>query len=207
MLEIRIHGRGGQGGVIALEILATAYFKQGQFVQVFPEFGAERRGAPVAAFMRVDKKPVRLRCKIYKPDCIIVLDPVLLNSVDVTEGLKEGGLILINSEKSGKELNFNKGFSPAVPLQRNAAGYSRLPDKSGLPYYKVYTVDATGIAIKYGLGARTSPIVNTTVLGAFCKLPLGLDIKVLKKAIEKKITIKTKNNLLAADDAYNSVKP
>lgn len=181
MLEIRIHGRGGQGGVIALEMLANAYFKQGQFVQVFPEFGAERRGAPVAAFMRVDSRPVRLRCKIYKPDCIIVLDPVLLNSVDVTQGLKPGGWILINSEKTDRELKLGKAFHVAV-------------------------VNATSISIKYGLGARTSPIVNTTMLGAFCRLPLKLDIANMKKAIKDKIKIKLSSNIAAAEEAYNSVK-
>lgn len=181
MLEIRIHGRGGQGGVVALEMLANAYFKQGQFVQVFPEFGAERRGAPVAAFMRVDTRPVRLRCKIYKPDCIIVLDPVLLNSVNVTEGLKKGGWIFINSEKTASELNLGHSFNVA-------------------------TVNATAIAIKYGLGSRTSPIVNTSMLGAFCRLPLKLDIANVKKAIKDKISIKTNNNLLAAEEAYNNLK-
>lgn len=181
MLEIRIHGRGGQGGVIALEMLANGYFKQGQFVQVFPEFGAERRGAPVAAFMRVDSRPVRLRCKIYKPDCIIVLDPVLLNSVNVTEGLKKGGWVLINSEKTSQELHLGNDFNIA-------------------------TVNATAIALKYGLGSRTSPIVNTTMLGAFCRLPLNLDISYVKKAIKDKIKIKTNNNLLAAEEAYKNLK-
>lgn len=181
MLEIRIHGRGGQGGVVALEMLANAYFKQGQFVQVFPEFGAERRGAPVAAFMRVDSRPVRLRCKIYKPDCIIVLDPVLLNSVDVTEGLKPNGWILINSDKTGRELKLGNRFNIAA-------------------------VNATAIALKYGLGSRTSPIVNTTMLGAFCRLPLKLNISYVKKAIKDKIKIKTNNNLLAADQACKNLK-
>ncbi|MEW6027259.1 MAG: 2-oxoacid:acceptor oxidoreductase family protein [Planctomycetota bacterium] len=181
MLEIRIHGRGGQGGVVALEMLANAYFKQGQFVQVFPEFGAERRGAPVAAFMRVDSRPVRLRCKIYKPDCIIVLDPVLLNSVNVAEGLKAGGWILINSEKTAQELNLGRAFNVA-------------------------TVNATAVAIKYGLGSRTSPIVNTAMLGAFCGLPLKLNLPFVKKSIKEKIKIKTNNNLLAAEEAYRNVK-
>lgn len=181
MLEIRMHGRGGQGAVVALEMMATTYFRQGQYVQVFPEFGAERRGAPVAAYMRIDSRPVRLRCKIYQPDCIIVLDPVLLNSVDVTVGLKKNGWILINSDKSSNDLNLGKHFNIA-------------------------TVNATAIALKYGLGSRTNPIVNTTMLGAFCSLPLNLDISVLKNVIKKKIAIKTNNNLIAADEAYKNVK-
>ncbi|MFH0887740.1 MAG: 2-oxoacid:acceptor oxidoreductase family protein [Planctomycetota bacterium] len=181
MLEIRMHGRGGQGAVVALEMMAITYFRQGQYVQVFPEFGAERRGAPVAAYMRIDSRPVRLRCKIYQPDCIIVLDPVLLNSVDITVGLKKNGWILINSDKSSNDLNLGKHFNIA-------------------------TVNATAIALKYGLGSRTNPIVNTTMLGAFCSLPLNLDISVLKNVIKKKIAIKTNNNLIAADEAYKNVK-
>jgi 2-oxoacid:acceptor oxidoreductase gamma subunit (pyruvate/2-ketoisovalerate family) len=181
MLEIRMHGRGGQGAVVALEMMATTYFRQGQYVQVFPEFGAERRGAPVAAYMRVDTRPVRLRCKIYQPDCIIVLDPVLLNSVDVTVGLKKKGWILINSDKTGNDLNLGDNFNIA-------------------------TVNATAIALKYGLGSRTNPIVNTAMLGAFCCLPLNLNISVLKNVIKKKISIKTSNNLIAADEAYKEVK-
>ncbi|MDI6733595.1 MAG: 2-oxoacid:acceptor oxidoreductase family protein [Planctomycetota bacterium] len=181
MLEIRLHGRGGQGGVVALEILANAYFKQNQFVQVFPEFGAERRGAPVASFMRVDTHPVKLRCKIYNPDCIIVLDPVLLNAVDVTVGLKADGWILINTDKSAADL--------------------KLPDK-----FNIATINATPIALQHRLGSRTSPIINTTMLGAFCRLPYNLDISNLKKAIKGKISIKTNDNILSAEEAYRDVK-
>jgi len=182
MLEIRIHGRGGQGGVVALETLAGAYFKSGRYVQVFPEFGAERRGAPVAAFLRVDSNPVRLRCKIYQPDIIIVLDPVLLNSVDITEGLKKGGWILINSDKTPAELSrVYKGFNIA-------------------------SVNATAITLKYGLGSKTSPIVNTTMLGAFCRLPFNLALPILKKVVAKKIATKTANNIQAAEESFKAVR-
>ncbi|MFH1228467.1 MAG: 2-oxoacid:acceptor oxidoreductase family protein [Planctomycetota bacterium] len=183
MIEIRIHGRGGQGAVKASEILADAFFRQGQSVQTFPEFGVERRGAPVAAYLRIDTKPIRIRCRIYKPDHIVVLDPVLLNSVDVTVGLKDGGWILINSNKDSDKLNFPKRFNVA-------------------------TVDATGVAIKYHLGAKTAPIVNTAILGAVCRLPLrvGLKLAILRKSIGLAVPSDPVTNVKAAEEAASIVK-
>ena len=81
MIEIRFHGRGGQGAVIASKVLASAIYKQGQYAQSFPSFGVERRGAPVAAFTRIDDKPILIRCEIYQPDHLIVLDPTLLGFI------------------------------------------------------------------------------------------------------------------------------
>jgi len=179
MLELRIHGRGGQGAVIASEILANAFFYDGKNVQTFPEFGVERRGAPVAAYVRVDKKPVRLRCRITQPDHIIVLDPVLLTQVNVTLGLKLKGWILINSDKKPNEID--------LPHQ-----------------FRIATVNATQIAIKYGLGPRTAPIVNTAILGAFCKLGM-FRLKSLEKSISQIIPIKTGKNLEATREAYDTV--
>ncbi len=91
MIEIRTHGRGGQGAVIASEILAEAFFREGKYVQAFPAFGVERRGAPVVAFTRVADDEIRERCEIYEPDHLIVLDPVLIDTVNITAGLKKGG--------------------------------------------------------------------------------------------------------------------
>ena len=99
MIEIRIHGRGGQGAVIASEVLASAFFKEGKFVQAFPAFGVERRGAPVMAFTRVDDQPIRIRHFIYEPDHIIILDPTLIESTQVDSGLKENGWIVINTDR------------------------------------------------------------------------------------------------------------
>jgi len=96
MRELRIHGRGGQGAVIASKLLASALFLEGRYVQSFPAFGVERRGAPVTAFLRVSDRPILLRCEILLPDDLIVLDPTLVQAVDVTAGLKAGGSILIN---------------------------------------------------------------------------------------------------------------
>ncbi|MEK7449047.1 MAG: 2-oxoacid:acceptor oxidoreductase family protein [Planctomycetota bacterium] len=200
MLEIRIHGRGGQGAVVASETLATAFFNDGKSVQTFPEFGVERRGAPVTAYVRADTKPVRLRCRIYSPDHLIILDPVLLNSIDVTEGLKKDGWILINSNKEPLCLE--------ISSRRGGSGTGK---------FRIATVDATGIAIKYSLGPRTTPIVNTAILGAFCRLPdtqskktqklTGLvKLKSLEKAIAAIVPVKTEKNLAAAREAYKTVR-
>lgn len=143
MRELRIHGRGGQGAVIASKLLADALFREGHWVQSFPAFGVERRGAPVTAFLRMDDEPIRIRCEIQAPDDLIVLDPTLVTAVDVTVGLKNGGRILVNS---------------AEPPE----GFPHLLDR-----FEVMTVDASGIAIRHGLGSPNHPIVNTAILGAF----------------------------------------
>ncbi|MGB9637123.1 MAG: 2-oxoacid:acceptor oxidoreductase family protein, partial [Thermoplasmata archaeon] len=142
MYEIRFHGRGGQGAVIASNLLAEAFFIDGYDVQAFPYFGVERRGAPVTAFTRADKKPIRVKMQIYEPDYVVVLDPSVLLKTDVTAGLKEGGIVLINT--------------PKPP--------SSFKDKIRA---KVYTVDASAIAMKHRLGSKAAPIVNTAILGAF----------------------------------------
>ncbi len=120
MKEIRIHGRGGQGAVTAAELLAVAAFNDGWFVQAFPSFGVERRGAPVTAFVRLDDLPIRLRSQIYSPDYVIVLDDTLLEVVDVANGIKKDGFVLINSARSPKDFNLKT---------------------------KVITIDATNIAL------------------------------------------------------------
>ena len=119
MIEIRFHGRGGQGAVTAAQILAKAMFFDGKFAQAFPFFGVERRGAPVMAFTRVDDKKIRLRSQIYEPNYVVVQDSSLLESVDVKSGLKDGGKVIINTEK---DIKFD-GFD-------------------------VYTIDATGVALE-----------------------------------------------------------
>ena len=141
--EIRIHGRGGQGGVTAAELLARAAFKEGKWVQAIPFFGAERRGAPVKAFARLADKPVLVRSQVYNPDYVIVLDSSLLGIVDITEGLKKDGIIIINTMKKPEEVNIKQ---------------SRLA-----------TVDATGIALELQLLVAGIPVVNTPMLGAFAK--------------------------------------
>ena len=180
MIEIRIHGRGGQGAVIASKVLAMAFFIEGKYVQSFPFFGAERQGAPVTAFVRADDKQIHLRCKIYNPDYLIVLDQNLSFEINLTEGLKKGGIIIINSTEKPRFYNISSGF-------------------------KVYTVDAGSVASKYGIGTKELPIVNTAILGAFCRITNLVDINSLKKAIKEFAPLKKKENAEAAIEIYNSI--
>ncbi|MEW6455406.1 MAG: 2-oxoacid:acceptor oxidoreductase family protein [Acidobacteriota bacterium] len=181
MIEIRFHGRGGQGVVVAAKILADSILKDGKYCLAIPEFGVERRGAPVYAFARIDDKEIFLRSRIYEPDHVVVLDPVLVYSIDVTSGLKKNGTIVINSEKSPEEFSFSNDF-------------------------RVYTIDATGIAVKWKLGTRASPIVNTAILGAVAKI-LGITkIESLIASIKESVPTKPEENAMAAKEAYEIAK-
>ncbi len=179
MKEIRIHGRGGQGAVIACRILGLAAFKDGLDAQSFPFFGVERRGAPVTAFTRIDTKKIRIKTLVYKPNYIIVLDPTLVKTVDVTSGVKRSGFILINSRRN--------------------------PSQFRLGPTKVFTVDAEGIALKYGLGSPTAPIVNTTILGAFARISGEVKISSIVDAINEYVPVKVGENISAAEEAYKIV--
>jgi len=181
MIEIRIHGRGGQGAVVASKMLVTAAAKEGKKVQAFPVFGAERRGAAVAAFARIDEQKIRIHSEVYTPDYVVVLDPVLYKTVGVTTGLKEGGMILLNSNQEPSSYSF--------PAQ-----------------FKVATVDASGIARKHKLGSRTEPIVNTAILGAFARVTGIIGIEALAETIRESVPGKGKENEAAAREAYESVK-
>ncbi len=181
MIEIRIHGRGGQGAVIASKVLATAVFREGKYVQSFPSFGVERRGAPVTAFTRIDDHPIRLRCQIYEPDHLVVLDPTLLEAVDITAGLKPGGWIIINSAKSPASFG--------------------LPDR-----YRVATVDASAIAIRHRLGPANAPIVNTAILGALARITGLVGIESVREAVREGVPLKREDNVAAAQEAYDEVQ-
>jgi len=133
MIEIRIHGRGGQGAVVASRILASAFHREGKYVQAFPQFGMERRGAPVAAFTRIDDKPIWLHCEIYEPDHLIILDPTLVGQIDITTGLKPEGVELPYKLKPGigAKNNFiaafqmvNEGIAKRVGAGRKRAEWS-----------------------------------------------------------------------------------
>jgi pyruvate ferredoxin oxidoreductase gamma subunit len=141
MLEIRWHGRGGQGAVTASKVLAESAMSLGKFIQAFPEYGSERQGAPVKSFTRISEKRIMDHSQVKTPDAVIVLDPSLLDAVDVTEGLKEDGIVLINTESQPVEMR----------------------NKMKLQGRKVYTVDATGISLRH-LGKS---IPNTPMIGAF----------------------------------------
>ena len=110
MQEIRFHGRGGQGTVVASILLAKAFFNAGYWVQSFPVFGVERRGAPVEAYLRLDKEKILIRSNVYTPDHVVVQDVKLLGSVDVTAGLKPGGWVLVNASRQSENLNIFSGF-------------------------------------------------------------------------------------------------
>ena len=108
MLEIRFHGRGGQGAVTSAELLALSAINEGKYGQAFPSFGPERRGAPVVAFCRVDERQIKIRSEIYHPDLVLVLDPSILRIVNVTAGLKEDGILITNTKYSTGELKWQK---------------------------------------------------------------------------------------------------
>jgi pyruvate ferredoxin oxidoreductase gamma subunit len=119
IFEIRIHGRGGQGSVTAAELIAVAVFYEGKYSQAFPNFGVERRGAPVEAYVRISEKPIRLRSQVYNPNVIIIQDATLVNTVDVFKGLQKNGLVIINSEKNNFVGLKNKNVL-AVPITKIA---------------------------------------------------------------------------------------
>lgn len=148
-LEIRWHGRGGQGAKTAALLLADAAFATGNYVQGFPEYGPERMGAPITAYNRISDKPIRVHSNIYTPDYVVVVDQTLLNSVDVTEGLSEEGAIIVNSEKSPEE------------IRKHLKGYKG----------DVYTIDARTISLDC-LG-RYFP--NTPMLASVVKVSKVMD--------------------------------
>ncbi|MBU0535702.1 MAG: pyruvate ferredoxin oxidoreductase subunit gamma [Nanoarchaeota archaeon] len=157
MIEIRIWGRGGQGAVTTGQMIAIAALHDGMYCQSFPHFGVERRGAPVEAYVRIDKDPINIRSQVYNPDIVIVLDPTLVTAVDVAAGIKPGGTVIINTSKKPKDIKLSGGF-------------------------KVYTVDATSAAMKI----FKVPIVNTPVLGAFSAITKLVSLKSLQKAVDEK---------------------
>ena len=181
MVEIRFHGRGGQGTVVATILLAKAFFQDGYYVQSFPLFGVERRGAPVEAYLRIHREEILTRTNVYTPDHVVVLDKTLLESVDITLGLKPGGWILLN------------GSSP--PGQ--ADSWSD---------YKLAHVDATHIALTNRLGTRTHPIVNTPMMGALARLLNMPSLTAISRAIEEETLRKPKANIKAAETAYKKVQ-
>ena len=184
MIEIRFHGRGGQGAVIASKLLAQAVFEEKKFVQAFPSFGVERRGAPVQAFLRVDENRINLRANIYTPNHLIVLDPTLIKNEATFAGLLPEGWVLVNCNRLPGELSIH----------------------SVLKENRIATVDASSIAINHRLGSRTSPIVNTAILGAFCRITGICHLESLEKAIKKGVPVKADANIAAARDAYEQVK-
>ena len=180
MIEIRFHGRGGQGTVMASISLAKAFFDSGYQVQTFPLFGVERRGAPVEAFLRISETDILVRSNVYSPDHLVVMDSKLLTAIDVTRGLKKNAIILINAPEPPKDMEPFDDFRVAV-------------------------VDAAAVALNNGLGSRTRPIINTAMLGAFSRVMDMPDMKYIEKAILKEVPVKQEQNVAAAEQAYDSV--
>jgi pyruvate ferredoxin oxidoreductase gamma subunit/2-oxoisovalerate ferredoxin oxidoreductase gamma subunit len=180
MIEIRIHGRGGQGAVVASQILARAAFHKGLYVQAFPQFGVERRGAPVLAFARLDEAPIRVRSHVYHPHHTMVLDQALVEHVDVTAGLRPDGWIVINSPQSPRSFPLNETWNVA-------------------------SVDATTIAAENGIGTQTQPIVNTTMVGALVRVTGIVGLEDLERAIAETIGKKAEANQKATREAYENV--
>lgn len=188
LIEIRWHGRGGQGAKTAALLLADASLASGKYIQAFPEYGPERMGAPVSSFNRISSKPIFLHSSVTNPDIVIVLDPTLIDSVDVTEGMPDDGILIINTDKSPADIR----------RESNIEG--------GL---RVFTVDASRIS-KETIGR---PIPNTPMLGALMKASGLLDFKEMmedmKKKLEKKFKSKpevVEGNLKAIERAYSEVK-
>ncbi len=155
MLEIRLHGRGGQGGVTSAELIAKAAIAEGRYAQAFPSFGPERRGAPVVAFIRVSDTQIRLREKISTPNLVLVLDPTLLDIVDVSEGLQEGGTIIVNSPATTDELKKKYGWAKAAQVNADKVAMEEL-----------------GV-----------PITNTTMLGALLKASGVVSVEAMEEPI------------------------
>jgi len=175
-IEIRLHGRGGQGGVTCAKILAAVYARLGKSVQTFGDYAGERSGAPVRAYTRVADEPITNRNKVYRPDHVLVLDPTLLGA-DAVAGLAPGGTLLVNTPQPAEEL------------------------AERFPLFRVAAVDATAIARRQGIGTRTVVIVNTTIAGAFARA-LDLPFEELEQSYRG---LGLLSNLEAAREAWEAV--
>ena len=179
MIEIRLHGRGGQGAVTSAELLALAAINQGRYAQAFPSFGPERRGAPVVAFCRISDEPIRLRTNIYNPDLVLVLDPSILRLINVSAGLKEDGALVTNTKYTGKEIREELGIKHALG-----------------------TVNATQIA-REELGL---PITNTTMLGSLLKAGDIMDPDALIEPLKNRFGRIAEKNIRAFQRAYEETE-
>ena len=181
LIEVRWHGRGGQGVVTVSRLLAHAALLDGKYAQAFPEFGPERAGAPVTGFTRISDEPIMIHSRIYTPNVVVLIDPTLLGKVNVTEGLVKGGLLVMNTEQEPEELK----------------KILKVED------VKVYTVNATRIALDI-LGR---PIYNTAMLGALVKVsPLASMDSLMKVVKERFPGAVGEKNIAVMKRAYEEVK-
>ena len=183
MFQVRFHGRGGQGVVTAAELLSVAAFLEQRHAQAFPSFGSERMGAPVVSFCRIDDKEIRLREPILDPDALIVQDPTLFKAIDVFQGLKPGGYLLVNSSRSLSELHLD------ATVKQMPAGH-------------VLAVPASEFALKH-IGR---PLPNAALLGAFAALTGVVHLKSVAAAIREEFSGKiAEGNVAAATAAHDFV--
>lgn len=180
LVEIRWHGRGGQGAVTSAELLAQAAISEDKYAHAFPSFGPERRGAPVLAFVRISsRQPIRIRAEITRPDVVVVLDPGLLGVVDVASGLKENGLMVINTRGSFEDIEAQ--FKTKCKLAK---------------------VDATTIAREV-LGI---PITNTTMIGALLKATGVVKLESLVEPLKQRFGRLAEKNIKAMQRAYEETE-
>ncbi|MCX7996028.1 MAG: 2-oxoacid:acceptor oxidoreductase family protein [candidate division WOR-3 bacterium] len=189
LLEIRWHGRGGQGAKTAALLFADAAVETGKYIQAFPEYGPERMGAPVFAFNRLSDEPILQHCGIKNPNIVVVLDPTLMETIDITEGISEEGIILVNTQKTAKEIR------------------EQLKIKNDK--IKIYVVDASKIA----KDILKRDIPNTPMLGALIKVSRLLEFEPMLESVKKRLEHKFPNrpdvvegNIKAIIRAYEEVK-
>ena len=176
MIEITFIGRGGQGAVIASQILAKVYFFMGLYPQCYSLFGGERRGAPVASFLRVDQKKILLKCEIKRPDRMIFLAADLIDEKEIQAKLKPDGLLIINAPASQLSIELKK--------------------------FRLAQIDARSIAEAVGLGGT----INTAILGAYCRADGTIPFGYLEQAIKETVPAKIEANLMAAKRAYEEAQ-
>jgi 2-oxoacid:acceptor oxidoreductase gamma subunit (pyruvate/2-ketoisovalerate family) len=179
LVEVRLHGRGGQGTVVASLVLARAAMLEGRRVQAFPDFGVERRGAPVTAFLRLSDAPIRLRCKVYAPDHVVVLDPNLLPQVELSP--RGHGWLVVNTAADPGTLAVPEGW-------------------------RVAAVDATRLARAHGVGGGALPIVNSPMAGAFARVSGLVGLDALESAIREMTPAAAEANVRAAREAWDGVR-
>jgi 2-oxoisovalerate/pyruvate ferredoxin oxidoreductase gamma subunit len=177
MIEIKFRGRGGQGAVVASEILGRAFFLEGKYPQCFSLFGGERRGAPVVGFLRVDEEPILLKCQIRRPDHEIVFDLSLVNEKEISQEIKPGGVILLNTEKGIEAFR-------------------------GLRAFRIGLIDAGPIARSAGLGGT----FNMAMLGAYVRLTERVGMETLINAVKTMVPAKVEANVEAVKAAYERVR-
>lgn len=182
ILEVRWHGRGGQGAWTASELLARAAISEGKYIQSFPEFGPERMGAPVTAFTRISTEPIHLHCAVYNPDVVAVLDPTLLKSVKVVDGLsEEGGSIIINTKDDPVEIRKQLGSDVG----------------------KLWVVPASEISIKT-LGMA---ITNTAMLGAVARVTEAVSLETIETMVKGRFRADVaEKNFAVVKEAYQEVR-